>query len=263
MSTVATAAMKQLSSDWAKTCGLKSATPSGIVGDARHMKTGGYHLGRAFQPSSSNYSVVRPDDKLGPDNAAAAIDMTMSHPDMITCTNRLVAAYTNLQDPRRKYLNAFNGTQDGKTARRWDIYARKTKSATQDHTEHVHMEIRRKYVDSAVAMKAILSILRGQSVAAYLKEAGTTGSVASTGSTSTPPSFTATLKRGSSVSPAVRQFQSQLLKRGVSSIGVADGLFGPKLESAVKDLQAAAGLVVDGVIGPKTWPLPWTAKSVK
>lgn len=262
MSTVATAAMKQLSSDWAKTCGLKSAQQSGIVGDKAHQAKGGYHIGRAFQPAS-NYSVVRPDDQGGPSDAAAAIDMTMTTVDITLSTKRLVSAYSNLSDPRRKYLNAFNGTLDGKSAHRWDVYARKIADASEDHTEHNHLEIRRKYVNSPVAMKAILSILRGDSVATYLKGAGITVSAVLIGSTSTPPSFTGTLKRGSSVSPAVRLFQSQLLKRGITSIGVADGLFGPKLESAVRALQGAAGVGVDGVIGPKTWPLPWTAKTVK
>jgi peptidoglycan hydrolase-like protein with peptidoglycan-binding domain len=32
-----------------------------------------------------------------------------------------------------------------------------------------------------------------------------------------------------------------------------DGVFGPQLESAVKEFQQGAGLTVDGVVGPATW----------
>ena len=34
---------------------------------------------------------------------------------------------------------------------------------------------------------------------------------------------------------------------------VVDGVFGPKTEAAVKDIQQSAGLVVDGVVEPLTW----------
>lgn len=261
MSTVAPALVKQLASDWSKKCGLGSAKISGIIGDTAHQARGGYHIGRKFQPSS-NYSVVRPDDKAGPDDAAAAIDMTMSASDMRLCTGRLVSAYTNVSDPRRKYLNAFNGTQDSKNARRFDVYARKTKAASSDHLWHIHLEIRRKYVNSATAMRAILSILKGESVRQYLAGAGVTVSLAvSGGKSSTAPAFPGVLKRNDHQGvpvPGVKLFQAQMIARGWKSLGKADGFFGPRLESVVKTWQAQCGLPADGMIGAKTWPTPWT-----
>lgn len=259
MSTVATAQVKQLAADWKSTCGLKSAKISGIIGDSAHQARGGYHIGRKFQPTS-NFSVVRPDDKTGPVDAAAAIDMTMNASDMRLCTARLVSAFTNTSDPRRKYLNAFNGTTDSKLARRFDVYARTVKAATADHLWHIHLEIRRKYVNSATAMKAILSILRGQSLSDYLKSSAPVVSKPST-STGTP-AFPGTLSRNTAKAPSspVRVLQMALVARGLLPAGSADGFFGPKLESAVKVLQARAGLTVDGLVGPKTWAAVFARK---
>lgn len=263
MSTVAPPLIKQLATDWSKNCGLSSAKVSGIIGDQAHAARGGYHIARADQ-SATNYSVVRPDDKGGPSNAAAAIDMTMNAADMRLCSQRLVTVFNNAADPRRKYLNAFNGTVDSKNARRWDVYARKVKAATSDHLWHVHLEVRRKYVGSAVAMAAILSALKGEPVATYKARVGSP-SVASTSTSSTVsvPPFPGVLKRDDnqkSASAGVKVFQAQLIKRGTTSIGTADGFFGPKLESAVKAWQKRVGLTADGVIGPKTWPTAWTGK---
>lgn len=50
----------------------------------------------------------------------------------------------------------------------------------------------------------------------------------------------------------VTNLQELLLKIGYSP-GPIDGIFGPNTEAAVKSLQTAYGLTVDGVVGPKTW----------
>lgn len=51
---------------------------------------------------------------------------------------------------------------------------------------------------------------------------------------------------------AVRQVQ-QILADNKFDVGPVDGIFGPKLEAAVKVLQDKHGLAVDGIVGPKTW----------
>lgn len=263
MSTVATGTLKALALDWEKKCGLKSAVLSGIVGNASHK--GGYHISREDQPSKTNYSVVRPDDRLGPDDAASAIDMTMSTADMKACTARLVKAYDNPLDPRRKYINAFNGTTDGRIARRWDVYARRTEAASSDHLWHVHLSIRRAYVNSATAAKAILSILKGESILDYLKSVGLLAR-AVVATAKIPPYPGRELKRNDSQKApdkSVALFQARMLARGWTSLGKADGFFGPKLESVVKRWQASIKLTADGKIGPKTWPTPWTKPLAK
>lgn len=49
----------------------------------------------------------------------------------------------------------------------------------------------------------------------------------------------------------------KLLQEHLNKIGgyglVADGIFGSKTESAVKDFQSKSGLIADGIVGDKTW----------
>jgi len=63
-----------------------------------------------------------------------------------------------------------------------------------------------------------------------------------------------TLKLGYGIgnpSPAVKLLQSMLTHNGVTVL--ADGEFGKKTEAAVRGFQGMHMLVVDGVVGPKTW----------
>jgi peptidoglycan hydrolase-like protein with peptidoglycan-binding domain len=62
-----------------------------------------------------------------------------------------------------------------------------------------------------------------------------------------------TLKEGYRGNP-VKQLQNRLDQLGFAN-GANDGVFGPKLERAVKKFQRAFGLPADGVVGPKTWRL--------
>lgn len=255
MSTIVTDELKALANDWEKI--FRSASCAGMLPDRAHLSRGGYHCSRQDNPDG-NYSIIRPDDKSGRADACAAIDMSMNEADMRACTERLIKVYANPNDPRRKYINAFNGWLGSGSAQRWDVYARKVKPASLDHKWHIHLEIRRKYVASPTAMKAILSALRGQPLAAYL--ASVTVARPSSGSISVPP-FPGTLKRddrATKPNPNVRLFQAQLLKLGLTSIGPADGYFGAKLETGVKAWQKKRGLTADGVIGAKTWPSAWT-----
>lgn len=59
------------------------------------------------------------------------------------------------------------------------------------------------------------------------------------------------LRRGSQ-GELVRRVQCRLATNGYT-LGQLDGAFGAKTEAAVKRFQTDFRLVVDGIIGPKTW----------
>ena len=52
--------------------------------------------------------------------------------------------------------------------------------------------------------------------------------------------------------PEVEELQRKLLELGYDPDGI-DGIFGPKTERAVKNIQADAGLPINGIVGPGTW----------
>lgn len=153
-----------------------SATFSGIVGDVAHQKTGGYHISIEDQ-SSTNYSVVRPDDKAPPGTwsrkHATALDMSMSKADMIKSTRRWMVVWSDRTDPRRKYFNAFNGWTGSGNAQRWDFVTNTVQTSTNDHQWHQHTEKRRRYWNDPVADRAMISIARGETKEQWLaSEAG-------------------------------------------------------------------------------------------
>ena len=61
-----------------------------------------------------------------------------------------------------------------------------------------------------------------------------------------------TIKNGSS-GGTVRGCQQFLLCKGYTSVGSADGSFGPKTTAAVKKYQTAYKLTSDGIVGKNTW----------
>lgn len=57
----------------------------------------------------------------------------------------------------------------------------------------------------------------------------------------------------------VKTWQTQMLARGWSGIGTADGMFGPNSSNVARQFQQEKGLSVDGLVGPQTWAASWTA----
>jgi hypothetical protein len=156
-----------------------SAVLSGIVGDIAHQASGGYHIS-IEDNRSTNYSVIRPDDKAPPGSwprdLAAAIDMSMNPTDMATCSWRLWNIWNDKTDPRRIYLNGFNGWfNDGGPAKRYDYVTQGISESTPDHKWHVHAEERRRWVTWQVAADAILSGLRGETKEQYLSSTAPKG----------------------------------------------------------------------------------------
>lgn len=146
---------------------LPSAVNSGIIGDEAHNRSG-YHFGAAEQRDSNNYSVTRFDDRRPQrtnDHAATAVDTSKNRADMVRSWGRVYRVWLNrASDPRAKYLNAYNGWNGTGSAERLDFVTGARTVTDSSHTWHDHTEVRRRYADDMTAMRAIISILRGETV---------------------------------------------------------------------------------------------------
>lgn len=127
----------------------------------------GYHNTRAGN-SSTNYSVVLPEDKLGPSDKAAAIDLTFpnaqsgNYSTIAKYSSRLLKSGQDPNDNRGNYLREFYGNADfDNSVEGWDFYYVRSATSDTSHLWHIHISFLRKYVTSLTAMDSVLSILRG------------------------------------------------------------------------------------------------------
>lgn len=96
------------------------------------------------------------------------------------------------------------------------------------------------YATSPTYISTIMSIINKYNLTKY--DSAVTGNV---------PIKRATVKMGSR-SADVTYLQQRIATKGYS-VGKIDGIFGAKTLEAVKAFQAKNGLVVDGIVGVKTW----------
>jgi hypothetical protein len=152
--------------------GMEKLHPAGRLGGILARKRG-YHNSRDHLPSY-DYSVAQfAVDREGPDTEAAAIDWTF--PDAQAGDYRSIAKFSSrllaagrAGDPRTIFIREFFGNTDSdREVEGWDFSKNRASSSDTSHLWHIHISIHRKYVNSVKAMQAILSILSGESLAAW------------------------------------------------------------------------------------------------
>jgi len=140
----------------------------------------GYH-GKPEDLPLSDYSLQLAADKAGPRDKAAAIDLTMSTSAMKKYTARLDKA-ARARDPRlfiggEPILREFIGTLDGVTVYCWVLVGGKALGVGADagpdpgrdksHLWHIHLSIIRKFVNHPELADRLLSVLSGETLAAW------------------------------------------------------------------------------------------------
>lgn len=130
----------------------------------------GYHNYRNALPSS-DYSVKLVLDKQGPGDMAAAIDLTFPdaqsgrYDTIIRYADRLLDSGRDPDDPRGNYLREFYGQADSDTGvEGWDFQFLVTVTSDSSHLWHLHLSFLRAYLNDPEAFRAVLSILKGETV---------------------------------------------------------------------------------------------------
>lgn len=159
---------------WALWEGFKAIEPSVQLAGIYAGKTG-YHDTRDANPSN-NYSVQLTIDKQGPGDKAAAIDLTFpdaqadDYKTINKYSQRLLAAgrVGRQADPRTVYMREFYGNVDTDSeVEGWDYFRWGAATSDSSHLWHIHISIQRGYVTDPEMVRAVLSILKGETVAQW------------------------------------------------------------------------------------------------
>lgn len=154
--------------------GMKTLEKTSQLGGILARKPG-YHNSRDRLPGS-DYSVAQfKVDRQGPANESAGVDWTFpeaqggNYTRISKYSKRLLAAgRAGDNDPRTVYMREFFGNSDtDREVEGWDFSKNRAASSDSSHLWHIHISIHRKYVNDPRAMQAILSILKGESVATW------------------------------------------------------------------------------------------------
>jgi len=151
---------------------FKKIEPTVLLGGIYANKPG-YHNARENLPST-DYSVKLKADQYGPKEKAAAIDLTFPSAQagnfsiIRKYSTRLLNSGKDLNDSRGNYLREFYGNADGIShVDGWDYQYVGPATSDSSHLWHIHLSFLRTNLNRRTAFDAVLSILRGETFAAY------------------------------------------------------------------------------------------------
>ncbi len=175
-----------------------------------------------------------------------AFDLTHDPATGVDC-NTLAAHLVAVQDARVKYI-IWNRQISNPTVQNW---AWRPYTGKNPHTHHMHVSV--KSTATAENDTSAWWNLTGGPAPAPTPPAPVPvpptpgGGGGGSGGTAYPGQPLRSGSRGADV----RRLQARLHERGWAI--VADGIFGPQTHSVVTSFQQRKHLLVDGVVGPRTW----------
>jgi sRNA-binding protein len=171
MTTLVSAPVRYVADQVVHDCGYKSAALSGIVPNIAHLASGGFHCSindLKAHGNGSDFSNTRADDKGFNPAYGAAVDVSMSKTELMLAYQRCHTVWADHSDPRRRYFNAVNVWDGTGDATRLDFDRNTAGFADASHKFHTHMELHRRYVLDMRAARAMVSMYKGESKAAWI-----------------------------------------------------------------------------------------------
>ena len=162
---------------------LQALEPSSQLGGIYANKNGYHNTRNNNDPW--DYSVCDdPPDQGGPGDKAAAIDWTFpnaqsgNYATIAKYTKRLLASAQDPDDPRLNGWREFYGNADDDTyVEGWDIRYNCAATSDSSHLWHLHISENRDQTTSQKNKEALLSVLKGETLAQWLGGAGAESAV--------------------------------------------------------------------------------------
>ncbi len=215
---------------------LQELEPSSRLGGIYAAKPG-YHNTRSAN-AAGNYSVRESEDQRGPGDKSAALDWTFpdaqrgDYRTIARYCQRLMASGKDADDPRLDGLREWYGQTDSDShVEGWDCRHLYEITSDDSHLWHVHFSFDRGLVDDYATMRALLSVLRGESVQQWREAEGQTPKPPA------PAPSPAVHRPGSrEISEGDRGDDVAFVQRwiGPNRMGPADGIAGPKFRTGVR-----------------------------
>jgi hypothetical protein len=141
----------------------------------------GYHNTRNnhLRNRPGDYSIEDAVDREGPGDKAGAFDWTFPdaqagrYATISKYMSRIVASGKDVDDPRLNHWREFYGQADGdREVEGWDARYLVPVTSDSSHLWHIHGSVSRKYAADLPTMKALLSVLKGESVEQWVTGGG-------------------------------------------------------------------------------------------
>ncbi|WP_375425999.1 peptidoglycan-binding protein [uncultured Friedmanniella sp.] len=154
--------------------GVPRTKNGGVVGDARHVAGGGYHISRALlldHGQKGDYSIQQARDKRGDEDAASALDWTFldqTGDQGIRYWSGRLMTVCRAEDPRVvAVLREWFGTIDGRTVTGYSPFRKRiVTSSDKSHLFHIHHSIWRDVCEDWPKLSAFADAVLGVPAAA-------------------------------------------------------------------------------------------------
>lgn len=242
-------------------------TNLGIVGDASHVRSGGYHIGAKSLRNagmSGDYSLEYALDKNSTTDYACAIDIGGSSAKLQQLGSRLVTALKNKDARVYGKIRGTNAPWGGDNIdRRYDCESPTSK--TDDNTQvssdrnHIHIEFYRTLILEQSVMDGLYDVLAGVPAKSTPKPAPKP--TPKPAPKPVPKPAVVLLKNGSTGAAvkALQTFMNKMFPSYRNSVTVkkgkvitVDGIYGSQTVAWVKEFQKRVNISADGIVGGKT-----------